>query len=63
LPQVVERSGWNVWMVIAGCCSLSNVAWVAFAKGPWLRRRSIVGPVPISGFDSPLEGARLRAET
>jgi OPA family glycerol-3-phosphate transporter-like MFS transporter len=37
LPQVVERWGWDAWMVIAGCCSLSNVVWVSFARGPWVR--------------------------
>jgi MFS family permease len=43
LPQVVERWGWDVWMIVAGCCSLSNVVWISFAKGPWLRARLMTG--------------------
>lgn len=41
LPQVVERLGWNVWMIVAGCCAISNVVWISFAKGPWLPIRRL----------------------
>ena len=41
LPQIVERWGWDKWMIVAGCCSLINVLWISFAKGPWFRTRLI----------------------
>lgn len=40
MPQVVERAGWNVWLVVIACCAMINVVWISFAKGPWLRRNA-----------------------
>jgi len=37
LPQVVARAGWPSWMICAGCFAISNIFFISFAKGPWLR--------------------------
>ncbi|MCP4752998.1 MAG: hypothetical protein GY866_19090 [Proteobacteria bacterium] len=44
LPQIVERFGWDVWMILAGCCCLVNIVCVSFAKGPYLKR-NVAGEV------------------
>ena len=35
LPRVVERYGWDTWMMIAGGCCFCAAALVACGKGPW----------------------------
>ncbi len=45
LPLVVKIYGWNVWMIIAACFSISNIFFISFARGPWFRTPRVLAQI------------------